>query len=73
MTRRQEDGPGSSSHFRTERMFENAGSWYFHTREGSTEGPCESQLDALARLGVYIEIQELKLLSPDGGLSMMNG
>ncbi len=68
MTRRQEDGPASRSNFRTERMFQSAGRWYFYTREGSTEGPFESQLDAQERLDVYIEILDLDLLSSDSGL-----
>ncbi|MFT4823995.1 MAG: hypothetical protein ACI9DH_000779 [Halioglobus sp.] len=72
MTRRREDGPASSSQFRTERMFESAGHWYFYTREGSTEGPFESRLDAQERLDVYIEILDLKLLSPDSELSMLD-
>ena len=73
MSRRQEDGPGSRTNFRTERMFESAGGWYFYTREGSTEGPYESQLDAQQRLDVYTEIMNLKLLPADSDLSMTNG
>lgn len=70
MTRREKDAPGSRATFRTERMFENGGKWYFFTREGSTEGPFESQLDAQERLDVYIEITDLKLLSENSGLEL---
>lgn len=73
MNRRREDGPDSRTNFRTERMFESAGGWYFYTREGSTEGPYESKLDAQQRLEVYIEIINLELLPSDSDLSMMNG
>jgi len=73
MTRRQDDAAGSRSNFRTERMFESAGRWYFYTREGTTEGPFESRVDAQERLDVYIEILDLKLLSSENGLCVFNG
>lgn len=71
MTRRQEDGPDSRSNFRTDRMFQSAGRWYFYTREGTTEGPFESQVDASERLNLYIDVLESTLLSPDSGLSLV--
>ncbi|MFK8049556.1 MAG: DUF6316 family protein [Halioglobus sp.] len=73
MTRRQEDGPDSRSNFRTDRMFQSGGRWYFYTREGTTEGPFESQVDAQERLSLYIDVLESTLLSPDTELSLMNG
>lgn len=72
MTRRQEDGPASRSNFRSERMFESAGHWYFYTREGSTEGPFDSELNAQERLDVYIEILDLKLISSESELTLMS-
>ena len=70
MDQRKTDSPQSGSKFRTERMTENGGRWYFYTREGSMEGPFETILDAKERLEVYIEILDLKLLSNDSGLQL---
>ena len=71
MTRRQTDSPQSGSKFRTERMVENGGRWYFYTREGSMEGPFETLMDAQERLHVYLEILNLKLLPDDSELQLI--
>ncbi len=71
MTRRKTDSLQSGSKFRTERMVENGGRWYFYTREGSMEGPFETRMDAQERLHVYLEILNLKLLSDDSELQLM--
>ena len=70
MTRRKTDNPQSGSKFRTDRMFESGGRWYFYTREGSMEGPFETMLDAKERLDVYLEILGLELLSDPSELQL---
>ena len=70
MTRRKTDSPQGGSKFRTQRMFESGGRWYFYTREGSMEGPFETMLDAKERLDVYLEILGLELLSDPSELQL---
>lgn len=56
--RRKSDPPVSSSKFRTERLMQDGGRWYFTTREGTVEGPFESRMDAVSQLDVYIRLAE---------------
>jgi len=42
--------------YRPSRFFKEDGSWFFATREGSTEGPFECHRDAAERLETYIRI-----------------
>lgn len=54
--RRKEDGPGSRSRYRSERVVRDGGRWYFLTREGTAEGPFECEADALEQLEVYVRL-----------------
>ena len=63
---RKEDTPKTRIWSRTDRLFEEAGSWYFYTREGTVEGPFASKVKALDRLDVYINLAKAGL-SPDAG------
>jgi hypothetical protein len=54
--RRKDDDPISRTRFRTDRMMENGGSWFFLTREGTVEGPFECREDANDQLEVYIRL-----------------
>ena len=54
--RRKDDDPVSRTRFRTDRMMENGGSWFFLTREGTVEGPFECREDADMQLEVYIRL-----------------
>ena len=51
---RKEDGPGSRKHFSTDRVVQDDGLWYFYTREGTTEGPYHSRLEAVRTLESFI-------------------
>jgi hypothetical protein len=42
--------------FRSERVFNCNGGWYFHTREGIDVGPYESQLEAEIEAGMLKEL-----------------
>ncbi len=42
--------------FRTSRFFKHEGSWYFSTREGTSEGPYHSREEAEAQLEKYIQV-----------------
>ena len=47
---------------RSQRIFQEEGSWFFHTREG-TMGPFADQLEACTRLETYIRLAHADLLS----------
>ena len=53
-TRRKDDGPKYRNWFRTDRMFEDDGSCFFYTREGTVEGPFLNLEQAQIGLEIYI-------------------
>ena len=53
---------------RTNRMFEEDGSWFFKTREGCSVGPFRDELETSTRLEVYIRMVDSGLLAEDDGL-----
>ncbi|MEH6609773.1 MAG: DUF6316 family protein [Halioglobus sp.] len=54
MARRKTDQK-NKSWFRSERIFSNDQRWYFHTREGTIEGPYQNEGIAKEQLKFYIE------------------
>ena len=59
MVRRQDDDGAEILNwhsYRSDRVFAAAGKWFFHTREGTVEGPFENQMGAEYRINVYIQI-----------------
>lgn len=54
--RRKDDDPISRTRFRTDRMVEDGGRWYFLTREKTIEGPFDCRADAIDQLEVYINL-----------------
>ncbi|MEP1593317.1 MAG: DUF6316 family protein, partial [Halieaceae bacterium] len=44
--------------FRPQRFFKDSGKWFFHTREGTFEGPFERRSEAESRLEDYIRIAQ---------------
>ena len=61
-TRRKTDPLVGHSSFRTERIVQDGGLWYFHTREGTVEGPFSCRTDAINQLEVYIKLAVHDLL-----------
>lgn len=47
---------------RSSRMYEEGGSWYFNTREGTVVGPFRDELEAYTQLEVYIRMADSGLL-----------
>ena len=45
-------------------MYEESGSWYFNTREGTVVGPFRDELEAYTQLEVYIRLADSGML-PD--------
>lgn len=56
VARRKDDPPVSRTRFRTERILQDGGKWFFLTREGSIEGPFDCQDEAVEQLEVYIRL-----------------
>jgi hypothetical protein len=53
---------------RTNRMYEEDGSWFFKTREGGSAGPFRDELETSTRLEVYIRMVDSGLLTEENGL-----
>lgn len=51
------------THFRSSRMYEENGYWYFNTREGEMIGPFRDELEASTKLEVYIRLADTGLLT----------
>lgn len=64
LMKRKEDR-GSRAHYRTNRMIEVGGVWYFNTRELGLVGPFRDELEAFAQLEVFIRLADAGLL-PEG-------
>ena len=56
MTKKRKEDPLERTWFRTERIVQDGGKWFFMTREGTAEGPFDCQLDALQRLETYTKV-----------------
>lgn len=55
--------------FRTNRMFEQSGSWFFKTREEGHLGPFDDELEASTQLEVYLRMLDCGLLPEAHALS----
>jgi hypothetical protein len=53
-SRRKDDGAKFKNWFRTDRMFEDNGGWFFFTREGTIEGPFINPEQTNIGLEIYI-------------------
>lgn len=51
---RNRDGEQGHFPFRSERLCQENGRWYFNTREGSLEGPFRTQAEARRALAVFV-------------------
>ena len=68
MLARRQDDDNAATRFRSDRLFEDDGAWYFFTREGSIEGPFRDQGEAGSRLDTYITVVNSGLLP--GGVDL---
>jgi len=68
--RRKADGRKARIHFRSERMEEHGGRWFFHTREGTIEGPFDGELAAQEALDMYITVTNSGLLDEDAEFTL---
>ena len=60
--RRKTDVPQSRAWYRSERLVQEGGQWYFHTREGTLEGPFDCQIKAADQLAIYVSLAQSGLL-----------
>ncbi len=63
MSIKRTSDPSERTWFRTDRMTEDGGLWFFHTREKTLEGPFASLFDAKMQLDRYIKVQNSGLLA----------
>ena len=54
--KKRKDDLEKQAHFRTDRMINHNGKWFFCTRESTIQGPFEDQLEASYRLKRYIDV-----------------
>ena len=55
MVAKRKEDPRTRPVFRTERMVREGEHWFFYTREGTTEGPFDSEIEALNQLDRYVK------------------
>ncbi|MDZ7783519.1 MAG: DUF6316 family protein [Halioglobus sp.] len=55
---------------RSSRMYEEGGSWFFNTREGTVVGPFRDELEAYTQLEVYIRLADSDLLPTSEGVAL---
>ena len=68
--KRSTDPKGAKTRYRTDRLQEDGGKWYFSTREGTLEGPFSSRNRAEEALHAYLAIVKLGLVEAESELSM---
>jgi hypothetical protein len=59
--KRKDDRPGTNIWFRSDRMINESGQWYFTTREGTIEGPYINELQASQALETYIRMMNINI------------
>ena len=64
MTDKRKDDSEERTWFRTKRLFQEQGLWYFHTREGTLEGPFASKEQAESRVEFYIKTMSSRFAPP---------
>ena len=55
MEAKREDDLEMKVRFRTDRMINHNGKWYFCTREGTVQGPFEDKFEANYELKIYLD------------------
>ena len=68
--RRKDDAPISRTRFRTERLLQDGGCWFFLTREGTVEGPFGCRADAVEQLANYLALVQSGMLPEGAGAEL---
>ena len=61
-SKRANDPNGSQTWFRSDRLVRENGKWFFLTREGTVEGPYDSELEANQHLETYASVMSSNLI-----------
>ena len=69
-TRRKDDDSVSRTRFRTDRIVQDGGRWFFLTREKTIEGPFNCRADAIDQLEIYIKLAVNGMLEPPSTYSV---
>jgi hypothetical protein len=70
MTGKRKEDPKTEPRFRSNRVVEEGGKWFFYTREGTLVGPFEGEMEANTQVEVYRKVMESNMLPSDSELSM---
>ena len=62
---KRKDDQNNQVCFRTDRMFEDSGRWYFKARNSTVIGPFKDALEASTQLEVYIRMVASGLMPDD--------
>ncbi|MDX1735769.1 MAG: DUF6316 family protein [Halioglobus sp.] len=65
MSDRRENDTDGKSYYRSDRLFQEGGRWFFATREGSIEGPFVDRYAAVTRLEAYIKVMRSGLMASE--------
>jgi len=63
--RRKTDYQDIASYFRSDRVIERDGEWFYYTREGTIEGPFRDRIHLMNRLDMYLKAVSSGLLVKD--------
>lgn len=69
MAAKRKDDPRCRPVYRTDRIVEENGQWYFYTREGTLQGPFEDRQDAELQVEAYIRVMNSGLLPEPGDVT----
>ena len=67
---KRNDDSKTQTRFRSDRVVEEGGKWFFYTREGAMYGPFEGEMEASAQVEVYIKVLDSNMLPADSELSV---
>ncbi len=70
MIQRRKEDSDTRARYRSDRFFMQNGSWYFHTREKTVEGPFQYRLAAENRLKDYIRVMVSGWIESDSTLAV---
>ena len=69
-TMKRKGDPKTQPRYRSDRIVEEGGKWFFYTREGTMKGPFEGEMEARLQVEVYLKVLASNMLSADSELSM---
>jgi len=65
MADKRKDDIGHKAHFRSSRIFQDQGLWYFQTRDTAIEGPYYNRDQAEKMLAAYVNAMSSRFAPPE--------